>query len=45
VVQGPKGQVQAHLPAGVKLKQADGNIQVTRTATSTPLFMGWRAPW
>ena len=30
VVQGPKGQVQAHLPAGVKLKQADGNIQVTR---------------
>ena len=30
VVQGPKGQVQTHLPAGVELKQADGNIQVTR---------------
>ncbi len=30
VVQGPKGQVQTHLPAGVKLKQADGHIQVTR---------------
>ena len=30
VVQGPKGQVQTHLPAGVQLKQADGQIQVTR---------------
>jgi large subunit ribosomal protein L6 len=30
VVQGPKGQVQTHLPSGVELKQADGNIQVTR---------------
>lgn len=30
VVQGPKGQVQTHLPAGVKLQQADGHIQVTR---------------
>ena len=30
VVQGPKGQVQTHLPSGVQLKQADGHIQVTR---------------
>jgi large subunit ribosomal protein L6 len=30
VVQGPKGQVQAHMPAGVKLKTADGHIQVER---------------
>ena len=30
VVQGPKGQVQTHLPSGVELKQADGHIQVTR---------------
>lgn len=30
VVQGPKGQVETHLPGGVKLQQADGNIQVTR---------------
>jgi large subunit ribosomal protein L6 len=30
LVQGPKGKVQAHLPSGVKLSQADGNIQVTR---------------
>src|SRR5258708_11993145 len=30
VVQGPKGQEQTHLPAGVKLQQADGHIQVTR---------------
>src|SRR5260370_32371126 len=29
-VQGPKGQVQTHLPAGVKLATADGHIQVTR---------------
>jgi large subunit ribosomal protein L6 len=29
-VQGPKGSVQAHLPAGVQLKQVDGTIQVTR---------------
>jgi large subunit ribosomal protein L6 len=29
-VQGPKGQVQTHLPAGVKLQAADGHIQVTR---------------
>ncbi len=29
-VQGPKGQVQTHLPAGVKLQTADGHIQVTR---------------
>jgi large subunit ribosomal protein L6 len=30
MVQGPKGQVQTHLPSGVELKQADGQIQVTR---------------
>jgi large subunit ribosomal protein L6 len=30
VVNGPKGQVQTHLPSGVELKQADGHIQVTR---------------
>src|SRR4249920_3184720 len=30
VVQGPKGQVQTHLPSGVQLKQADGQILVTR---------------
>lgn len=30
VVQGPKGQVESHLPAGVKLQPANGNIQVTR---------------
>ncbi|HEY4677417.1 MAG TPA: 50S ribosomal protein L6 [Candidatus Angelobacter sp.] len=30
VVQGPKGQVQTHLPSGVELKQADGNINVIR---------------
>src|SRR5260370_18463030 len=29
-VEGHKGQVQAHLPAGVKLATADGHIQVTR---------------
>jgi large subunit ribosomal protein L6 len=29
-VQGPKGQVQTHLPAGVKLQTDDGQIQVTR---------------
>jgi large subunit ribosomal protein L6 len=30
VVQGPKGQVQTHLPGGVQLKQVDGSIQLTR---------------
>src|SRR5438445_11208726 len=30
VVQGPKGQVQTHLPSSVELKQADGHIQVSR---------------
>src|SRR5215467_7584000 len=30
VVQGPKGQVQTHLPAGVKLQTVDGHIQVAR---------------
>jgi large subunit ribosomal protein L6 len=30
VVNGPKGQVQTHLPAGVELKQADGHIDVIR---------------
>ncbi|HWZ46106.1 MAG TPA: 50S ribosomal protein L6 [Candidatus Saccharimonadales bacterium] len=29
-VQGPKGQVQAHLPGGVKLETKDGNINVLR---------------
>jgi large subunit ribosomal protein L6 len=30
VVQGPKGQVQTHLPSGVKLQTADGHINVMR---------------
>jgi large subunit ribosomal protein L6 len=30
VVQGPKGQVETHLPSGVKLQPVDGHIQVTR---------------
>ncbi|HYX54042.1 MAG TPA: 50S ribosomal protein L6 [Candidatus Limnocylindrales bacterium] len=30
VVNGPKGQVQTHLPAGVKLQTQDGHINVTR---------------
>src|ERR1051325_5458992 len=30
VVNGPKGQVQTHLPAGVQLKQVDSTIQLTR---------------
>jgi large subunit ribosomal protein L6 len=30
VVNGPKGQVQTHLPAGVELKQTDGHIDVIR---------------
>jgi len=30
VVQGPKGMVETHLPAGVKLRTADGHIQVSR---------------
>ena len=30
VVQGPKGKVTTHLPAGVKLQTADGNINVIR---------------
>ena len=30
VVQGPKGQVETHLPRGVKLAPVDGHIQVTR---------------
>ena len=29
-VQGPKGQVQTHMPAGVKLETKDGNINVLR---------------
>jgi large subunit ribosomal protein L6 len=29
-VQGPKGQVQTHLPSGVQLKQVDGRIEVAR---------------
>ncbi|HEY6250234.1 MAG TPA: 50S ribosomal protein L6 [Candidatus Angelobacter sp.] len=30
VVQGPKGQVETHLPGGVKLQPVEGHIQVTR---------------
>jgi len=30
VVNGPKGQVQTHLPAGVQLKQVDGHIELVR---------------
>lgn len=30
VVQGPKGQVQTHLPPGVKLQTTDGHIHVVR---------------
>jgi large subunit ribosomal protein L6 len=30
VVNGPKGQVQTHLPSGVELKQTDGHIDVIR---------------
>jgi len=30
VVHGPKGQVETHLPHGVKLQPSNGNIQVTR---------------
>jgi large subunit ribosomal protein L6 len=30
MVQGPKGQVQTHLPAGVKLESKDGNLNVLR---------------
>jgi large subunit ribosomal protein L6 len=30
VVQGPKGQVETHLPSGVTLQPVDGNIQITR---------------
>ena len=29
-VNGPKGQVQTHLPSGVELKQADGILQIVR---------------
>jgi large subunit ribosomal protein L6 len=45
VVQGPKGQVQTHLPAGVQLKQVDGHIEGRGRMTSMPLCTGWRAPW
>ena len=30
VVQGPKGQVQTHLPGGVKLESKDGHINIVR---------------
>jgi large subunit ribosomal protein L6 len=40
VVQGPKGQVQTHLPSGVKLQQADGHIQVTRENDSRAAVHG-----
>lgn len=34
VVQGPKGKVTTHLPAGVKLQTANGNINLTRESES-----------
>jgi|SRR5579863_1716784 len=40
VVQGPKGQVESHLPAGVKLQPANGNIQVTRENDSRAAVHG-----
>jgi len=40
VVQGPKGMVQAHLPAGVQLKQADGHIQMVRESDQYAAFHG-----
>ena len=34
VVQGPKGQVETHLPGGIKLQAKDGHISVTRESES-----------
>jgi large subunit ribosomal protein L6 len=40
VVQGPKGQVQTHLPPGVKLQTADGHINVTRESDNNAAVHG-----
>ena len=40
VVQGPKGQVQTHLPGGVKLQQADGHINITRDSDENAAVHG-----
>jgi large subunit ribosomal protein L6 len=40
VVQGPKGQVESHLPSGVQLQPADGHIQVTRENDSRAAVHG-----
>jgi large subunit ribosomal protein L6 len=40
VVQGPKGQVQTHLPSGVKLQTADGHINVTRESDDNAAVHG-----
>lgn len=40
VVQGPKGQVESHVPAGVKLQTADGHIQVTRESDNRAAVHG-----
>ncbi len=39
-VQGPKGKVQTHLPAGVKLEQKDGNIVAVREDDSKAAVHG-----
>ena len=39
-VQGPKGQVQTHLPSGVKLATTDGHIQVTRESDEQAAIHG-----
>lgn len=40
VVQGPKGMVQTHLPSGVKLQTADGNINVVRDSDDNAAVHG-----
>lgn len=40
MVQGPKGQVENHLPAGVKLQTADGHIQVVRESDENAAVHG-----
>lgn len=40
VVQGPKGQVESHLPAGVKVQPADGHIQITRESNDRAAVHG-----
>jgi large subunit ribosomal protein L6 len=39
-VQGPKGTVQTHLPAGVKLEQKDGNLHAVRENDSKAAVHG-----